>query len=386
MRNTSDPAGTGTDTPLTYVEVDLSAIAHNVRAIKRRVGPDVILHAVVKANAYGHGAVEVARTALESGADRLSVARMLEGVQLREAGITAPILVMGYTPAYEVPQALKHNLTLTVNEPDVAQAVSEQAAALGREIAVHVKLDTGMGRFGLLPDEAVPFIRQLVALPGIRLEGLFTHFSVADFADKAYTWEQLHLYKGVLDGLAAAGINVPLRHVGNSGAILDMPELFLDGVRAGVILYGLYPSSEVQHTIDLKPALSIKSHVARVRVLPAGASISYERNFITPHPMSVALVPVGYGDGYRRKMSSRGAVLINGRRARILGNVCMDQFVVDISEVGPVALNDGVVLLGCQGDEAISAEEVARWSETNNYEVVTMLLPRAPRVYTNSIR
>lgn len=367
--------------PLTYIEVDLDAVAHNVRALKQHIGPAVALIAVVKANAYGHGAVEVARAALAHGADRLAVARAHEGVQLREAGIAAPILVMNYTRLAGIDAAVAHNLTLTVTEWPAAQRIAHLAYTFGRPIGVHVKVDTGMGRFGLLPDEVVPFFDRLRTLPGLEVEGIFSHFSVADGPDKTYTWEQFHTFERVLAALETAGYRAPLRHIANSAATLDLPMMHLDAVRIGIAMYGLRPSDDAEPAVPLIPALSLKSHVARVRLLPGGASISYGRTFTTPHEMPVALVPVGYGDGYHRLLSNRGAVLINGQRAPIVGRVCMDQFVVDISAAGPVALDDEVVLIGKQGNAAIPAEEVARWAETINYEVTTSLLPRAPRIY-----
>ena len=369
------------DTPLTYVEVDLDAIAHNVRAVKNHVGPAVALIAVVKANAYGHGAVEVAQTALAHGAARLAVARVSEGIALRDAGITAPILVMNYAPQHEVDAGVGHDLTLTVTEWPSAERAALQAQARATTARVHVKVDTGMGRFGLLPDEVVPFFLRLHTLSGLVVEGIFSHLAVADRADKSYTWQQFHTFERVLADLDSAGIHVPLRHIANSAATLDLPALHLDAVRVGIAMYGLHPSDEVEPVVPLQPALALKSRVARVRTLPAGSSISYGRTYITPRVMRVALVPVGYGDGYHRLHSNRGAVLINGRRAPIVGRVCMDQFVVDVSETGPVAIDDEVVLIGCQGQACIRAEEVARWAETINYEVTTSLLPRAPRVY-----
>lgn len=367
--------------PLTYIEVDLGAIAHNARTIKAHIGPGVRLLAVVKANAYGHGAVEVAGAALRHGASGLAVARTPEGLALREAGITAPILVMNYTPASELEAALTHNLTLTVNDLETAEALSALAIRLGRAAPVHIKIDTGMGRFGLLPDEVVPFVQRVAGLPGITVEGLYTHFAVADLADKEYTRHQFAIFQQIRTRLAAGGLRPAMCHVANSAATLDLPEMHLDAVRVGIALYGLRPSGEVEPAVPLRPALALKSHVARVRTLPAGSSISYGRTYITPRAMPVALIPVGYGDGYHRLLSNRGAVLINGRRAPIVGRVCMDQFVVDVSQVGPVALESEAVLIGCQGGACISAEEVATWAETINYEVTTGLLPRIPRIY-----
>lgn len=366
---------------LTSIEVDLDAIVHNLRAIKAHVGPPVQIIAVVKANAYGHGAAAVARAALFAGASRLAVARVVEGVQLRREGIAAPILVLGYSMPAEAIVGVDHDLTLTVTEAHVAEQVSARAVARGRSAAVHVKVDTGMGRFGLLPDEVVPFLRRIAALPGLRLEGIFTHFAAADAADRTYTRHQFAVFQEVLEAAQAAGIALSLRHAANSAAALSLPETHLDAVRIGIAMYGLRPSDEVEPPVVLRPALALRSHVARVRVLPAGVSIGYGCTYTTPRAMPVALVPVGYGDGYHRVLSNRGSALINGRRCPILGRVSMDQIVVDVSEAGAVAVEDEVVLIGEQGAARIDAEEVARLAGTINYEVVTALTARVPRLY-----
>ncbi len=366
---------------LAVAEVDLSAIAHNVEAIKQHIGSQVTLIAVVKANGYGHGMVEIARTALAHGSSYLAVARLEEGVQLREAGIAAPVLVMNYTPPNNIEAGVAHDLTLTVTEPAIVERVSHHARHQAKTGRVHVKIDTGMGRFGLLPDEVLPFFEQVAAYPNVEFEGIFSHFAVADLADKSYTWQQFETFTRVLDQLDVAGYRPPLRHIANSAATFDLPAMHLDAVRVGIALYGLLPSGEVEPVVPIKPALTLKSSVARVKTLPAGASISYGRTYITPHAMPVALIPVGYGDGYHRALSNRGAVLIHGQRAPIVGRVCMDQFVVDISACGPVALGDEVVLVGRQGQACITAEAVARWAETINYEVTTGLLPRVSRLF-----
>jgi len=368
--------------PLSYVEVDLSAIAANTRAIRARLSPAVTMIAVVKANAYGHGLLPCARVMLDSGADRLAVSRVGEALALRAGGITAPILTLGYAAPDEAAGAVAHDITLAVGDRPAAAALAEQAAAQGREARLHVKVDTGMGRFGLLPEEVVPFLDWLSTLPGVTAEGIFTHFATADNADKSYVHVQMAVFRQVLAAAEAAGHALPLRHAANSSAILDLPETALNAVRAGIVLYGLYPSAHVRHDLPLRPALSIRSRVARVRTLPAGASIGYDRTFIAPRAMRVALVPVGYGDGYPRLLSGQGAVLINGRRAPLVGRVAMDQFSVDVSEAGPVAPDDEIVLLGRQGADEISAEELARMAGTINYHIVTALLPRLPRVYT----
>ncbi len=366
---------------LTYAAIDLSAIAHNIRTLADHIGPSKILIAVVKANGYGHGAVEVARAALANGAQRLAVARVEEGIELRAAGITAPVLVMNYTPAEACCYAVEHNLTLTINDPHIAHALAQAAREHDQRVPIHIKIDTGMGRFGLLPGEVLPYVAQISQHPELVIEGIFSHFSVADEADLNYTHEQLRIFNDIVLQLNAAGHAIPIRHIANSAATLSLPEAHLDAVRAGLAIYGMYPSEHVNHGVVLRPAMTLKSRVARVRTLPAGSSISYGRTYITERAMPVALVPVGYGDGYHRLASNRGAVLINGRRAPILGRVCMDQIIVDISQTGPVALDHEVVLLGRQEDECITAEEVAEWASTINYEVTTSVLPRARRVY-----
>jgi alanine racemase len=369
------------DDVLTWAEIDLDAIAFNAAGLKARAGGEAELMVTVKANGYGHGAVPVARAAMEGGATRLAVHRALEGVQLRQAGVTAPILIMGYTMPAESERVVRWNLTPTVNSKRQAEALSQAAVAQGKTLPVHVKVDTGMSRYGLLPDEVLDFVRFLSTLPGLLLEGLYSHHCVADLADKTFTHCQFDTYMDVVERLEKAGFVFPLKHVANSATTLDLPEMALDMVRCGIALYGLRPSDEVEPAIPLRPALTLKSRVARVRTLPTGTSISYGRTFTTTEPTRVALVPVGYGDGYHRILSNRGAVLIREQRAPIVGRVCMDQFVVDVSHVPTVLLHDEVVLIGQQGKEHIPAEEVAGWAETINYEVTTSLLPRVVRMY-----
>ncbi len=421
---------------LTWAEIDLDAIAHNARELKRHVGEKAgnmaaELMAVVKANGYGHGAVPVAETALENGASRLAVHRTLEGIQLRQAGITAPVLIMGYSLPAQAETIVRWDLTPTVNTPEQAQALSAAALHQGKALPIHVKVDTGLGRFGLLPDEVANFVQAISKLPGLVLEGIYTHFAIADAADKAYTLQQLETYLEVVKGLEEAGFTIPIKHTACSAATLDLPQTHLDVVRCGIILYGLRPSSKVEPTIPLRPAMTLKSRVARVRTLPAGSCISYGCTYTTSEPTLVALVPVGYGDGYRRLLSNRGQVLIRGQRAPIVGRVCMDQFVVKVTAPTPnpspesrggeeapsppaplppqsgvlspalsfveglskgwgereaggssnVQQHDEVVLIGRQGKDEITAEEVATWAETINYEVTTSILPRVTRVY-----
>jgi alanine racemase len=364
----------------THIHINLDAIAANVRALADHVrGAE--LFAVVKANGYGHGAVPVARTALQHGATRLAVARPDEAVQLRRASITAPILMMGYALPNEIADVIELDVTPTITTIDAARAVSERAGALGKAATIHIKIDTGMGRSGLLPEEVVPYCAQVSALPHLTIEGVYTHFASADEADLSFTHQQFKVFTEALSALQQAGHVVPLRHAANSAATISLPEMKLDAVRCGVAIYGLKPSANVPDAVALRPALSLMTRVARIRTLPAGSSVGYGRTFIAEKPTAVALLPIGYGDGVFRVLSNNGCVLMHGQRAPIIGRVSMDQISVDVSGIAGVEQDDEAVLIGAQGDERITAEEVAVWAGTINYEVTTSLLPRVPRIY-----
>lgn len=367
---------------VTWAEIDLEAIAFNIRAFKRHVGEKVKLIAVVKANAYGHGAIPVAEAALAAGAEMLAVHRMIEGVQLRKAGLQAPILIMGYTPPDGAELAAVWQLTPSLMTLEFAQALSARVSASSMKIPVHIKVDTGMSRYGLLPEEVVGFLQSIASLPGIYLEGLFTHFATADWSDQTYTLQQLAVFNAVRTATRQAGFEFSLVHAANSAAMLILPEAHFDAVRPGIAMYGLEPSNEWSPPFEIRPALALKSLVSRVRLLSAGAGVSYGRTYITPQPTLAALVPVGYGDGFHRILSNKGSVLIRGQRAPILGRVCMDQFVVDASSIPQVQQDDEVVLVGQQGAARIRAEEVATLAGTLNYEVTTSLLSRVARIYT----
>jgi alanine racemase len=367
----------------TYARIDLDALDHNVRALTTHIGPSVALIAVVKANAYGHGAIPVARAALSRGAARLAVARPDEGIQLRGAGITAPILVMGYSIPAEADAYARFDLTATINTLEGAQAISARAKALGVTATFHVKVDTGMGRYGLPPEEVIPFLNDACRLPNLRMEGIYTHFATSDERDKGFARQQMEQFEGILDAARRAGFEFSLRHAANSGAILDLPEAHFDGVRVGVALYGLYPSDEVSKNVALQPILSLHSRVGRIRALPAGAGVGYGRTWIASRPTTVALIPIGYGDGYRRSLSNRGVILIGGQRAPLIGRVSMDQIMADVTDIPGVAQDDPVVLIGAQGGEKLTADEVAALAGTINYEITTGLMPRLPRIYVS---
>jgi alanine racemase len=363
----------------TWLEVDLEAIAHNVRRVVGMVGDEVSVLAILKADGYGHGALRVARTALNNGATYLGVASINEGAALRRAGITAPILVLGFTPAWQARDLVLNDLSATVFGQEVAQALSRAAQELNSRVRVHIKVDTGMGRLGLLPDEVVPFAIGLKPFPGLELEGLFTHFSVAD-SDAAYTRWQAERFDQVLVALAEEGIEFPLVHAANSAAILTLPESHYTMVRLGIAMYGLHPSLQVRCPPDFSPALAFKTQVAQVKDLPPGSFVSYGNTFQTSGKQRIAVVPVGYADGFRRAPRHWGEVLVRGERAPIVGRVCMDQTMIDVTAIPNVRQGDEVVLIGEQGGEQITAEDVAERLGTISYEVVSEILARVPRI------
>jgi alanine racemase len=385
------------DSPLIWAEIDLNAIAHNARELRRRTDPRAKVMAVVKANGYGHGAVEVARTAIASGAEWLGVARLSEAIALREAGFSAPILVFGYTPPADAGRLLDFDLRQSVYSLDAARAYSE-AAARTRRIRVHLKVDTGMGRLGMVPAalsgqdprHAVgdAFIREATAiarLPGISAEGIFTHFAAADSADLSSAQRQLTLFMEVISALKSSGLEFELRHSANSAAVIAIPESHLDLVRPGIALYGLKPSEEIDLTgISLKPAMALKTRIIHLKAVPAGTAISYGMTYRAPRATVIATVPAGYADGYRRLFSSRGSMLVHGRRVPVVGRVCMDLTMLDVGAVPDARVEDEVVIFGWQGGEFISADDLARDLGTINYEIVCDLAARVPRVYQNN--
>lgn len=366
---------------LNYAAINLDAVGHNIRQIKQLVGKNVEIFAVVKANAYGHGALQVSRAALENGASRLAVNRVIEGVELRKGQISAPVLIMGYSPAYEAKMIVENNLTASVQNIETVKALSYHASQLNKTARIHLKIDTGMGRYGLMPDEVVKFLVSISKLPALEIEGIFTHFSSASEQDKTYSRRQFTIFLDVIEKARKAGFEFNIHHAANSASTLDMPEVHLDAVRPGIAIYGLNPYDDKKPPIPLSPALKLISHVARIKLLPSGSSISYGRTYTTYRKTSVALIPIGYGDGYHRILSNKGKVLIRGKSASILGRVCMDQFVVDISDIEGVSQDDEVVLIGEQSGKNISAEELAVLADTINYEITTGILPRIPRVY-----
>ncbi len=367
----------------TWVEIDLSAIAHNTRQVQSLVGPMVRILASLKADAYGHGALKVARTVLHNGASMLGVATVSEAMPLREAGIGAPILVFGYVPAWQMREAVRLGLTITLYSSESAQALSRAACTLGQAVKVHVKVDTGMGRLGIRAEqvtEVLELLHEIIDLPGLELEGIFTHFAMADTHDQTHARMQLARFQNVLQVVEKEHIRPPLVHAANSAAILSLAEAHFDMVRPGVALYGLDPSPEVRLPVGFRPALSFKTQVAQVKVIPEGECISYGCAYITERATRVAILPVGYADGFRRAPTNWGNVLIHGQEAPLLGRVCMDQSIVDVTHIPQVRAGDEVVLIGRQGSASLTAEQVAQRLGTINYEVVSEILARVPRV------
>jgi len=339
--------------------------------------------AIVKANGYGHGAVQVARTAIAAGASFLSVGMFEEAVELRENGLQAPILILGFTPKEYAPYLLQYNITPSVFTPAEARAFSETAVKAGRVMDVHIKVDTGMTRVGCFPcEDADAFIQEISSLPGIRIAGLYSHFATADQADQEFAKAQLKRFLALTDRLEQKGIHIPLKHIANSAGAIQLPEAQLDLVRIGIGLYGLYPSPEVEKNLpELRPAMALKAKIIFVKDVPAGVGISYGGTYVTSRATKIATLNVGYGDGYSRLLSNKGQVLVHGQRVPIVGRICMDQTMIDVTGVGNVRAGDEAVLFGCQQGARLHVDEVAGWLDTINYEVVTAISRRVPRVY-----
>ncbi|OGB92182.1 MAG: alanine racemase [candidate division NC10 bacterium RIFCSPLOWO2_02_FULL_66_22] len=366
----------------THAEIDLSAIAANVALACRLAGPETRVMAVVKADAYGHGAVPVARVALGAGATWLGVAIPEEAVPLREAGIACGILVLGPIAPDQADLVAAHDLDQCVSDQAQAEALDRAARARGRVLALHLKVDTGMGRVGLRPREVRRVAEKIWALPSVRLAGLMTHFADAEADEPGFAREQLVRFAEAARELAAAGIPAPLRHAANSAALLFLPEARLDLVRPGIMLYGYHPRGpRGGPESPLRPALRLRTAISQIQDVAQGESVSYGRTFVAPRDLRVATLPVGYADGCGRLLSNRGRVLIRGQRVPIVGRVCMDMTMVDVSGFPDVRVGDEAVLIGRQGADEITADEVAELQGTISYEVLCRIGPRVPRIY-----
>ena len=360
-----------------WVEIDLGAIAHNYKEIRRYTRKDAKLCAVGKADAYGHGAIAVARKAIAAGAEYLAVATISEALKLREAGFTAPLLILGLTKPDSSFDIVDADLTQTVCRLDLVQALSAEAVTQGKRVKVHLAIDTGLGRIGVHPSEAASFAKEIAALPGIEIEGIFSHFAIADIEDKTFSWEQIRLFQEAYESIEAAGIHIPIRHIAESAAILDLPDVHFDMVRAGILQYGLWPSDEVTRPLNLRPAMKFCARIVYIKTIPPGTSIGYGRNFIAERESRIATISVGYADGYLRAYAG-GYVEVRGKRAPIAGRICMDQCMIDITDIPDAKLGDIVTLFG---SETLTADDLARWANTISYEVLCLVSKHVSRIY-----
>ncbi len=363
-----------------WVEIDLNNLKYNLGQLRNKLSSGTLIMAVVKADAYGHGVLPISQALVEEGVDRLGVALPEEGVELRKAGVTLPIHILGEVLAAQYKLIMKYDLLPTVARRDSLEKYNILAEKQGIKKKIHIKIDTGMGRIGLLPDQAIGFIQEASHLSNIEIEGLMTHFATADEKDKEYTYQQWERFKYVVRELEKLGIGIPLKHAGNSATIIDLAEFQLNMIRPGISLYGLLPSEDVS-SLTLKPILTWKARVDFIKEVPLGTNISYGATYVTKNKSKIATIPLGYADGYSRLLSNKGYVLINGQRAAIVGRVCMDQFMVDVTDISNVKIGDEVVLIGKQMNEEITVTEIADLLGTINYEVLCNISIRVPRKY-----
>ena len=368
----------------TLCTIDLAALRWNFRQVRAKVSSQVKILSMVKANAYGHGAPAVARALAEEGSDAFGVATLEEGLELRQAGIRSPILVVAGLFLEQLDQYFENDLTPVAYDIDSLRRLENAVQARSATMNVHLKIDTGMGRIGFLANEMDGWLDELKKLKALRLQGIFSHFSTAEHVAGDFTRAQLVTFSNLVQRLRAEGIAPPLVHLANSAATITLPAAYFDMVRPGIMLYGIYPSTAMANQIELKPVLSWQTRIVQLKKVPAGTSISYGQTFVTERESLIATLPVGYADGYSRLLSNRGAALIRGRRAPVAGRVCMDLTMLDVTAIANVQQGDEVVLLGRQGDAEISADEMAGWANTISYEVLTSIAARVPRIHRHS--
>lgn len=365
-----------------WAEINLSNLDYNIKQIRQKAGDREII-GVVKADGYGHGSVEVSKVLLENGVNTLAVATLQEAITLREAGIVCPIVMLGITPEMYADTLLKYDITPVTSSYENAAAISEAAKSADKVVEAFVAVDTGMGRIGFLPDdECIEEIKKIGRLSNLRIKGLFSHFATADEKDKTYAELQLAHYNRISEKLNQAGVDVQMRTFANSAAIMEIPAAYFDAVRPGIILYGCYPSGEVDKSqLSIKPVMSVKANIVHLKKVKPGFSISYGRKFTTGRESLIATLALGYADGYPRYLSGKGRVIVNGVYAPVVGNICMDQCMVDVTDVPEVKLGDEVVLMGSQGGLTILADEIGEKTGTINYEIVCAFGQRLPKVY-----
>lgn len=365
-----------------WAEVNLDRIAHNMREV-RKISASKEIIAVIKADAYGHGALEVAPILIDNGATRLAVAVVTEALELRRTVKEAPIMILGYTPVNYVEEIVNNDIELTAYDYEYVAELSREAEKFNKKIKIHIAVDTGMGRIGFLPsDNSVKDVYKISKLSNIIIESVFSHFSSSDERDKSYTFSQFEKFDCFCNKLIEAGVKVNLRHIANSGAIIDMPSMHLDAVRPGILLYGYYPSNEVKKDrIDLKPAMSLKASIINIKSLPAGEYISYGRAYKTERESIIATLPIGYADGYTRLLFDKGKVIVKGKFAPIVGRICMDMCMIDVTEIEGLKVGDEVIIMGEEGEIIYNADDIANHIGTINYEIVCAVSKRVPRVY-----
>lgn len=362
--------------------ISLDAICSNIINSKKLIDDTTKIMVIIKADGYGHGAVPIAK-ALDPIADAFGIAILEEGIELRRAGIKKPLLILGYTPKEQYKDMVRFGITPTIFQYSAAEELSREAVKQKKTVNIHIKLDTGMSRIGYSDKPgSIEEIKKIYLLEGIKIEGVFSHFACADEADKTSARDQLRRYLNFIEKLKKEGINIPVKHISNSAGIIDLPEAQLNMVRSGISTYGLYPSDEVEkNKLELTPALELKTHVSFVKEVDAGVGVSYGSTYVTSKKTKIATIPVGYGDGYPRLLSSKGRVLIHGNSAPILGRICMDQFMVDVTGIDNVNQGDTVTLIGKDGNECITVEEVAELAYSFNYELICNIGKRIPRIY-----
>jgi len=369
-----------------WVEVDLDHYRHNWGEVRRLIGPQVEIMPAVKADAYGHGAIEISRIALECGASCLGVANADEGVQLRAGGIDAPVVILSPATVSEIREIIKYNLTPSISDVSFAREFEQALCAADIRMPVHIEVDTGMGRGGLIYSEALQTIREIASLPHLILRGVFTHFSSSEAADDDHNRLQWERFNRTLEELGKSGIEIPVKHMSNSGGVINFPHCHFDLVRPGIMTYGICPAKDPSPGVDLLPVMSFKTSIVLVKEFPKDYGIGYNRTYVTSRPTRIATIPVGYGDGFGVILSNRGEALIRGQRAPIVGRVSMDMCMVDVTHIPECRIGDEAVLLGKQGGEYISANEIAARAGTISYEVLCALGKRAPRVFLDKGR
>ncbi|WP_122893168.1 alanine racemase [Arcobacter peruensis] len=365
-----------------WAEINLDNLAHNMKETRRVVNKNTLITAVIKADGYGHGAVCIGQTLLDNGANRFAVATLSEAIQLRASFPNTEIMVLGYTPNDLTEDILANNIIQTIYTLEQAEYFSKLALLSNKKITVHIKLDTGMNRLGMQESqETIDSILQMSKFEGLFIEGLFTHFAMADEIDKEYTNNQVKKYKKIVNALEENGLNIPIKHVSNSAAIIDMPELNMDMVRAGIMLYGLYPSKNVnQNNVNLKEVMCLKAKISQVKEIPKGTGVSYGLKYKCTKNSKVATLPIGYADGFTRMLSGKASAMLQNKKVPIIGNICMDQCIIDISGLD-AKIDDEVVLFGGNDKNGISITSVSELLNTINYEIVCMVDKRVPRVY-----